>query len=156
VLRAARPLMCGFAAWFDPQGGSPDPEALAAAASTLAHRGPDDAAFHVEPGLGDGVIGVVELGRSGEMRDVAGVNHEGRFCRQRFDLADRLPERDEPCSAKRRLLGHSEEEERNEPAAGVDRQPRPAHHQMSRRESAQRRDRADEHAHCAEAEERAE
>ena len=44
--------MCGFAAWFDPQGGSPDPEALAAAASTLAHRGPDDAAFHVEPGLG--------------------------------------------------------------------------------------------------------
>ena len=52
MLRAAGPLMCGFAAWFDPQGGSPDPEALAAAASTLAHRGPDDAAFHVEPGLG--------------------------------------------------------------------------------------------------------
>jgi asparagine synthase (glutamine-hydrolysing) len=44
--------MCGFAAWFDPAGRSPDPDALAAAAGTLAHRGPDDAAFHEEPGLG--------------------------------------------------------------------------------------------------------
>jgi asparagine synthase (glutamine-hydrolysing) len=44
--------MCGFAVWFDPAGSSPDPGFLAAAAGTLAHRGPDDAAFHVEPGLG--------------------------------------------------------------------------------------------------------
>ena len=44
--------MCGFAVWFDPAGSSPDPDSLAAAAGTLAHRGPDDGAFHVEPGLG--------------------------------------------------------------------------------------------------------
>jgi asparagine synthase (glutamine-hydrolysing) len=44
--------MCGFAAWFDPAGRPPDPDALAAAAGTIAHRGPDDAAFHEEPGLG--------------------------------------------------------------------------------------------------------
>jgi hypothetical protein len=43
---------------------------------------------HVEPGLGHDAIGVVELGRLGEMRDVPGVNHEGGFCRQRFDLRD--------------------------------------------------------------------
>src|ERR1700739_760909 len=47
----------------------------------------------IAPSFGNGGIGVVELGRSGEMRDVASVNHEGRLCRQRFDLADRLPER---------------------------------------------------------------
>jgi asparagine synthase (glutamine-hydrolysing) len=44
--------MCGFAAWFDPDGASPDPDVLGAAAGTLAHRGPDDGAFHAEPGLG--------------------------------------------------------------------------------------------------------
>jgi len=44
--------MCGFAAWFDPGGSSPDPSSLTAAAGTLAHRGPDDTAFHAEPGLG--------------------------------------------------------------------------------------------------------
>ena len=43
--------MCGFAAWFDPAGANPEPEWLAAAAGTLAHRGPDDSALHVEPGL---------------------------------------------------------------------------------------------------------
>ena len=44
--------MCGFAAWFDPSGASPDRDALQAAAGELAHRGPDDAGFHLEPGLG--------------------------------------------------------------------------------------------------------
>jgi asparagine synthase (glutamine-hydrolysing) len=44
--------MCGFAAFFDPQGRTPEREWLAGAADALAHRGPDDAGFHVEPGLG--------------------------------------------------------------------------------------------------------
>jgi asparagine synthase (glutamine-hydrolysing) len=44
--------MCGFAAYFDPGGLTPDPDWLACAAEALAHRGPDDAGFHVEPGLG--------------------------------------------------------------------------------------------------------
>jgi len=44
--------MCGFAAWFDPEGRSPDPAWLTGAADALAHRGPDDAGFHVEPGVG--------------------------------------------------------------------------------------------------------
>jgi len=48
---------------------------------------------HVEPGLGDDAIGVVELGRLGEMRDVPGVNHKGRLCRERFDLCDGFFER---------------------------------------------------------------
>ena len=49
--------------------------------------------MHVEPGLGDGAIGVVELGGLGEMCDVAGMNHERRFCGQRFDLPDRFLKR---------------------------------------------------------------
>ena len=44
--------MCGFAAFFDPSGRTPDPEWLAGAAAALAHRGPDDSGFHVEPGVG--------------------------------------------------------------------------------------------------------
>ena len=44
--------MCGFAAWFDPTGGPPEREWLTAAAGLLAHRGPDDAGFLAEPGLG--------------------------------------------------------------------------------------------------------
>ena len=43
--------MCGFVCWFDPDGSAPDMEAVMAAAGTLAHRGPDDAGFHSEPGL---------------------------------------------------------------------------------------------------------
>src|SRR5262249_30569927 len=53
-------------------------------------------AWHVVTGgvgLRDDASGVVELGWVGEMRDVPGVNHEGRFCRQRFDLGDGLFER---------------------------------------------------------------
>jgi hypothetical protein len=49
--------------------------------------------MHVEPGLRDGAIGVVELGGLGEMCDVAGMNHERRFCGQRFDLPDRFLKR---------------------------------------------------------------
>ncbi|HET7224190.1 MAG TPA: asparagine synthase (glutamine-hydrolyzing) [Candidatus Eisenbacteria bacterium] len=44
--------MCGFAAWFDPEGRTPERAWLEAAAGALAHRGPDEAGFHVEPGLG--------------------------------------------------------------------------------------------------------
>ena len=44
--------MCGFAAYFDPGGRTPELDWLAGAAGALAHRGPDDAGFHVEPGLG--------------------------------------------------------------------------------------------------------
>ena len=44
--------MCGFAAWFDPEGGRPERAWLEAAAGTLAHRGPDDSGFHVEDGVG--------------------------------------------------------------------------------------------------------
>jgi asparagine synthase (glutamine-hydrolysing) len=44
--------VCGFAAWFDPDGPAPDPGWLAAAADALAHRGPDDAGFLAEAGIG--------------------------------------------------------------------------------------------------------
>ena len=44
--------MCGFAAYFHPGGLRPEPEWLTGAAETLAHRGPDDAGFHVEAGVG--------------------------------------------------------------------------------------------------------
>jgi len=44
--------MCGFAAYFHPEGLPPDAAWLEAAASALAHRGPDEARVHVEPGLG--------------------------------------------------------------------------------------------------------
>src|SRR5688572_29780187 len=44
--------MCGFAAWFHPDGLTPDPAWLEAAARALRHRGPDDGGTHVEPGVG--------------------------------------------------------------------------------------------------------
>jgi asparagine synthase (glutamine-hydrolysing) len=44
--------MCGFAAWFDPEGGRPERAWLEAAADALAHRGPDDSGFHIEDGVG--------------------------------------------------------------------------------------------------------
>jgi asparagine synthase (glutamine-hydrolysing) len=44
--------MCGFAAWFDPAGTPPDRAWLAAAADSIAHRGPDDAGYLAEPGIG--------------------------------------------------------------------------------------------------------
>ena len=44
--------MCGIAAWFDADGGPPESGWLEAAASCLAHRGPDESGFHAEPGLG--------------------------------------------------------------------------------------------------------
>src|SRR6476646_6766725 len=49
--------------------------------------------MHLKPGLGDCMIGIVELFSFRQMRDVAGVNHERRFCWKRFDLADCLLER---------------------------------------------------------------
>ena len=42
---------------------------------------------NVEARLRDDAIGVVELGRLGEMRDIAGMNDEGRLRRERADLA---------------------------------------------------------------------
>jgi len=44
--------MCGFAAWFDPAGGRPDPRWLADAAAAIAHRGPDDDGSRIEDGVG--------------------------------------------------------------------------------------------------------
>jgi asparagine synthase (glutamine-hydrolysing) len=44
--------MCGFAAWFDPEGGRPAREWLAAAAGLLTHRGPDDAGLLTDAGVG--------------------------------------------------------------------------------------------------------
>ncbi|MEO5619212.1 MAG: asparagine synthase (glutamine-hydrolyzing), partial [Candidatus Eisenbacteria bacterium] len=44
--------MCGFAVWFDPEGGRPERTWLEAAADALAHRGPDDSGFHIEDGVG--------------------------------------------------------------------------------------------------------
>jgi asparagine synthase (glutamine-hydrolysing) len=44
--------MCGFAAWFDPAGGRPDPQWLADAAAAIAHRGPDDDGSLIEDGVG--------------------------------------------------------------------------------------------------------
>ncbi len=44
--------MCGFAAWFDPEGARPERSWLEAAADALTHRGPDDAGFLIEEGVG--------------------------------------------------------------------------------------------------------
>jgi asparagine synthase (glutamine-hydrolysing) len=44
--------MCGFVGYFDPDGGTPESSWLTQAAGALAHRGPDSAGFHVEPGVG--------------------------------------------------------------------------------------------------------
>ena len=44
--------MCGFAAFFDPDGARPDPRWTAAAAAALTHRGPDDGGFLIEDGVG--------------------------------------------------------------------------------------------------------
>src|SRR5439155_14713539 len=49
--------------------------------------------MHVEPGLRDDALGVVELRDFREVRDIAGMDHERRPDRQRLDLADRLFER---------------------------------------------------------------
>ena len=48
---------------------------------------------HVEASLGDDPVGVVEFGRLGQMRDIAGMNDEGWLHRQGLDLVDRLFER---------------------------------------------------------------
>jgi asparagine synthase (glutamine-hydrolysing) len=44
--------VCGFAGILDWDQVEVDPAALSAAAGTLTHRGPDDAGYHREPGLG--------------------------------------------------------------------------------------------------------
>ena len=44
--------MCGFAAFFDPDGVRPDPRWMADAAAALAHRGPDDDGLLIEDGVG--------------------------------------------------------------------------------------------------------
>ena len=49
--------------------------------------------MHVEAGLGDDPVGVVEFGRLGEMGDIAGMNDEGWLHRQGLDLVDRFFER---------------------------------------------------------------
>ena len=44
--------MCGFAAFYDPEGGAPESAWLSGAASAIQHRGPDDEGFLIEPGVG--------------------------------------------------------------------------------------------------------
>ncbi|MCC6652979.1 MAG: asparagine synthase (glutamine-hydrolyzing) [Candidatus Eisenbacteria bacterium] len=44
--------MCGFAAWYDPQGATPDRAWLEAAAASIRHRGPDDEGFFSEAHVG--------------------------------------------------------------------------------------------------------
>ena len=41
-------------------------------------------------GLAEYLVGIIEFGRLGKMRDVAGVNDEGRFDRHRLHLGDRF------------------------------------------------------------------
>ena len=48
---------------------------------------------HVEASLGDDAVGVIEFGRLGQMRDIAGVNDERWLHRQGFDFVDRFFER---------------------------------------------------------------
>jgi hypothetical protein len=57
----------------------------------------------IEPGLGNGLIGVIELFRFGQMGDVAGVNHEGGLLRQCSDLGNGLVERRHRIGVRRRL-----------------------------------------------------
>ena len=47
----------------------------------------------VEPALRDDAVGIIELGRLRQMRDVAGVDHEGRLHRHRLDPIDGLFQR---------------------------------------------------------------
>lgn len=44
--------MCGFAAYHHPEGRTPERDWLAAAATAMRHRGPDDAGLFAEPGVG--------------------------------------------------------------------------------------------------------
>ena len=48
---------------------------------------------HVEASLGDDPVGIVEFGRLRQMRDIAGMNDEGRLHRQGLDFVDRFFER---------------------------------------------------------------
>src|SRR6266446_6382268 len=49
--------------------------------------------MHVEPGLRDDAVGIVEFGWFGEMGDIAGMNDEGWLHAKSLDLADRFLER---------------------------------------------------------------
>ena len=44
--------MCGFAAFHDDTGATPERGWLMAAAAALRHRGPDDEGLFAEPGVG--------------------------------------------------------------------------------------------------------
>ena len=57
--------------------------------------------MHVEPGLRDDAVGIVEFGRLGEMGDIAGVNDEGWLDRKRIDLVQRFLERADSVRVRR-------------------------------------------------------
>src|SRR5207247_1071357 len=57
--------------------------------------------MHVEPGLRDDAVGVVEFGWLGEMGDIAGVNDEGWLDRKRIDLVQRFLERADSVRVRR-------------------------------------------------------
>jgi hypothetical protein len=51
--------------------------------------------MHIERGLADKLVGIVELVRLREMGDVAGVDHKGGLGRHSLDLGDRVTQRAE-------------------------------------------------------------
>ena len=57
--------------------------------------------MHVELGLSDDLIGIVELVRFGKMGDIAGMNHEGRLGRHRLHLGNGLAQRAERIRVSR-------------------------------------------------------
>ena len=57
----------------------------------------------IELRLTNGLIGIVEFVRLGQMRDVAGVKHEGGLLRQPADLGNRLLERRHRIGVRRRF-----------------------------------------------------
>ena len=75
---------------------------------------------HVEPGLRDDVVGVVEFGRLGEMGDIARMNDKGWFNGKSLDLVDRFLERARPYAVPGlrgevgvdRIEGHDGREQR--------------------------------------------
>ena len=52
-------------------------------------------------GLAEYLVGIIEFGRLGKMRDVAGVNDEGRFDRHRLHLGDGFAQRAERIRVRR-------------------------------------------------------
>src|SRR5262249_58479830 len=59
------------------------------------------AEMSVDPRLRDDAVGVVEIGRLGEMGDIAGVNDEGWLDRKRIDFVQRFLVRGDSVRVRR-------------------------------------------------------